>query len=249
MLRAGLILVILLGLGALGITQFQVAPKIAGLESDLATANTARSQAESAQRSAESAQREAEEAAETLRGELTETKDSLKNAGLALAQQKARGDQLDAQLTEATDALTDARRELQTWKGLGVSQEYVISMKEQLQEANNQIAAIEAEKEIITRQLDQTQYELSRFVGPSQKVVMRDGLEGSVLSVDPDWGFVVLNVGEEDGALENGEMLVSREGKLVGKVQISSVEKDRSIANVMPGWLQTDIQVGDVVLY
>lgn len=204
----------------MGITQFQVAPKIAGLESDLAAANTARSQAESAQRSAESAQREAEEAAETLRGELTEAKDGLKNAGLALAQQKARGDELDAQLTEATDALTDARRELQTWKGLGVSQEYVITMKQQLQEANDQIAAIEAEKDIITRQLDQTNYELSRFVGPSQKVMMRDGMEGSVLSVDPDWGFVVLNVGEEDGALENGEMLVSREGKLLSLIHI-----------------------------
>jgi flagellar hook-basal body complex protein FliE len=249
MLRAGLILVILLGLGALGITQFQVAPKIAGLESDLAAAESARSQAESAQRSAESAQREAEEAAETLRGELTEAKDSLKNAGLALAQQRARGDELDAQLNEATDALTEARRELQTWKGLGVTKEYVVTMKQQLQDANDQIAAIEAEKDVLTRQLDQTKYELSRFVGPSQKVIMRDGMEGAVLSVDPDWGFVIINVGEEDGALENGELLVSREGKLVGKVQISSVEKDRSIANVLPGWLQADIQVGDVVLY
>ena len=43
--------------------------------------------------------------------------------------------------------------------------------------------------------------------------------------------------------------MVSRGGKLVGKVQISSVENDRSVANVLPGWLQADIKVGDEVLY
>jgi cell shape-determining protein MreC len=78
---------------------------------------------------------------------------------------------------------------------------------------------------------------------------MRDGIEGSILSVDTDWGFVVINVGEQDGVRENGELMVSRGGKLVGKVQISSVENDRSVANVLPGWLQADIKVGDEVLY
>ena len=63
------------------------------------------------------------------------------------------------------------------------------------------------------------------------------------------YGFVVVNVGEKDGARENGELLVSREGKLIGKLLISSVEDNRSIANVIPGWVQSDIQVGDVVAY
>lgn len=240
---------ILLGLGSLGISQFKVAPKIAGLESDLATAVDARYKAESAQTAAESAQREAEEAAETLRGELTDTNDRLKNSMLELARQKARGDQLDSDLTAATTELTEARREIQAWEGLGVTKAFVVQMKQKLQEANDTIEAIEAEKALLTRRLDQTSYELSRFVGPTQKVPMRDGLEGSVLSVDPEWGFVVLNVGEKDGAVENGELMVSREGKLVGKVQISSVEEDRSIANVIPGWLQAEIQVGDMVIY
>ena len=39
--------------------------------------------------------------------------------------------------------------------------------------------------------------ELGRFVGP-QKVVMRDGLEGSVQAIDSDWGFVIVNVAEKD---------------------------------------------------
>jgi len=242
-------LVILLGLGALGIAQFKVAPKISMLETDLSAAEEARYQAENAQRQAESAQRTAEEDAETLRGDLTETKDKLNGAMQFGAMQKARGDGLDVELTTTKETLIEAQRDIQAWEGLGVTPQFVITMKDRLNDAHDEIAAINGEKEVLIRQLDQIKYELSRFVGPNQKVVMRDGIEGSILSVDSDWGFVVLNVGEQDGVRENGELMISRGGKLVGKVQISSVENDRSIANVMPGWLQTDIQVGDEVLY
>jgi hypothetical protein len=44
-------------------------------------------------------------------------------------------------------------------------------------------------------------------------------------------------------------MLVSRDGKLVAKVIISDVQKDRSIANVMPGWKLDEFREGDKVLF
>ena len=62
------------------------------------------------------------------------------------------------------------------------------------------------------------------------------GLKGKVLVADPKWNFVVLNVGEDQGVLERGELLVNRNGKLVAKVVVRSVQKDRCIANVLPGW-------------
>ena len=34
-------------------------------------------------------------------------------------------------------------------------------------------------------------------------------------------------------------MLVNRDGKLVGKIKIISVQKDRCIANVFLAWLET----------
>jgi hypothetical protein len=36
---------------------------------------------------------------------------------------------------------------------------------------------------------------------------------------------------------------------LVAKVQIRSVQSDRSIANVMPGWKLSEVMEGDQVLY
>jgi hypothetical protein len=60
---------------------------------------------------------------------------------------------------------------------------------------------------------------------------------------------VVLDIGEEQGVLENGEMLVNRNGRLVAKVKIKTVERSRSIANVLPGWKLGDVMEGDEVLY
>ena len=73
-------------------------------------------------------------------------------------------------------------------------------------------------------------------------------LRGKVLVADPKWNFVVLNVGEDQGVLERGELLVNRDGKLVAKVMVRSVQKDRCIANVVPGWELGEVMEGDQVI-
>jgi hypothetical protein len=72
-------------------------------------------------------------------------------------------------------------------------------------------------------------------------------MKGSILVSDPKWNFVVIDIGEDEGLLEHGQLLVSRNGKLVGKISVTSVQKERSIANLMPGWSVAEIMEGDVV--
>ena len=59
----------------------------------------------------------------------------------------------------------------------------------------------------------------------------------------------MLDFGAKEGALPNGVMMVSRDSKLVAKIKISSVEQERCIANIMPGWKLTDVMEGDLVIY
>jgi hypothetical protein len=75
------------------------------------------------------------------------------------------------------------------------------------------------------------------------------GLKGKVIVADPRYQFVVLNIGANQGVLEDGKLLVNRNGKLIGKVKVKSVKSDSSIANVMPGWNLGDVKEGDQVLY
>ena len=90
--------------------------------------------------------------------------------------------------------------------------------------------------------------ELAIYKTPDYAVPLPAGLKGKILVTDPKWNFVVLNVGEEQGVLEHGEFLVNRDGKLVAKVKVRSVQKDRSIANVVPGWQLGEVMEGDQVI-
>ncbi|MDP6795789.1 MAG: hypothetical protein QGG00_10405, partial [Verrucomicrobiota bacterium] len=69
-----------------------------------------------------------------------------------------------------------------------------------------------------------------------------------VTAVDAQFDFVVLDIGESEGAREHGELLVSRGEKLIGKLRILDVKQDHSIANILPDWKQGEIQTGDLVI-
>jgi hypothetical protein len=73
-------------------------------------------------------------------------------------------------------------------------------------------------------------------------------VRGKVLVVDPKWDFLVLDVGSRNNLPDRGVLLVSRQGELVAKIRVTSVQDNRSIANIMPGWKLKDVMEGDVVL-
>ena len=100
---------------------------------------------------------------------------------------------------------------------------------------------------VLQRALTRLQARLAKYEGPDPTIRLRADLRGKILVVDPKWDFVVLNIGQDQGVLEDGELLVSREGKLVAKVVVRSVEKNRCIANVVPGWKLGEVIEGDEV--
>jgi len=113
--------------------------------------------------------------------------------------------------------------------------------------AQTEIEAINEEKMVLQRAVNRLQTRLAKYEGPETDIKLRADLKGKILVVDPKWDFVVLNIGEDQGVLEDGELLVSRDGKLVAKVVVRSVEKDRSIANIVPGWQLGEVIEGDEV--
>ena len=107
---------------------------------------------------------------------------------------------------------------------------------------------MQAENKLLGKNLAKTTAALERYTNKEKPVYLRADLKGKVLVADPKWNFVVLNVGEDQGVLEFGELLVNRNGRLVAKIVVRSVQKDRSIANVMPGWELGQVMEGDLVI-
>ena len=165
---------------------------------------------------------------------------------LAAAQQK-RADDLSDRLAKATQDRDTAQAELAAYKATGKSPDEILKLIALIKQDQDTIAAINAEKAVLARNLLRVQTRLDELITESYVVKLRADLIGQVVVVDPKWDFVVLNIGDEQGVLPDGEMLVSRDGKLVAKIIVRTVEKDRSIANIMPGWKLGDVFEGDEV--
>ncbi len=249
MLKSCLILVIVLAIAALGVGQWKVKEKIDGLNTALATAEREKQQAQSAQARAENKAKELNSEKEKLEGDLAETQNLLDDQTRIAQQQRSRAEELESDLRATTIERNEAQQKLAQWNALGIDIQAAQFMKNDLVAAREEILAGKAERTILLRQIEQIKYDLSKYEGPDIEVVMREGLKGSVVAVDDDWDFVIVSVGEKDGARQSGKLMVSREGKLVGKVQITSLDENQSIANILPNWKQGDIQVGDTVLY
>jgi len=63
------------------------------------------------------------------------------------------------------------------------------------------------------------------------------------------WNFVVLDVGEQNQLVEGVDLTVYRGNSLVGKVRTVSVDDETAIADILPEWTKTEIQIGDQVLF
>jgi hypothetical protein len=148
----------------------------------------------------------------------------------------------NAQGADLQSQLDDLRRQLD-----GAEKEKAL-LAEKLQEAQERAAqpkeAAKAEpKKRRDRKTATTQRE---SVGSH-----RAGVHGTVLAYNQAYNFVVLNLGARNGVEPNSEMLVLRDGTLIGKIRISSVEPATAIGDIITNSLArgVEVQPGDSVIY
>jgi cell division protein YceG involved in septum cleavage len=119
-----------------------------------------------------------------------------------------------------------------------------------LKEINDQLAVLQEEKKTLTDLLKSKVTEIARLndvVNRKSKGLLLPGTEGRILAVNDDWSFVVLDIGSKSGLVENGKMLVTRGGTVIGRIKITAVEPTVAIADILPEWKQAPIQEGDLV--
>jgi cell shape-determining protein MreC len=127
-------------------------------------------------------------------------------------------------------------------------------LQAQLDEARHQLDSAEKEKVFLSEKIQATQ---ERSMQPQEEKRRREagarkpGVRGNVLAVNQAYNFVVLNLGARQGVEPNSEMLVLREGTLIGKIRISSVEPATAIGDIITSSLARGVQVqpGDTVVY
>lgn len=167
------------------------------------------------------------------------------------------------QVTDLTAQIADRDAQIKTLKastgttgpaiapGPGVD---VDKLNAQLKDAQAQIAELNTVKDSLTEKAKDAESradELQKKVDYETGKKVRNGLEGEVLAVNQGWNFVVLSIGDRQGAVNNAEMILKRGGNEIGKVRITSVEPSTSVADIIPGSLARGVRVqpGDRVIF
>ena len=130
-------------------------------------------------------------------------------------------------------------------------QSQVDDLRRQLDSAEKEKAFLSEKLQDIQDRSDQPKEGKKRREAVRETAPRRTGLRGTILAVNQAYNFVVLNLGTRHGVESNAEMLVLRDGALVGKIRISSVEPATAIGDIITGSLArgAQIQPGDNVIY
>ncbi len=131
-------------------------------------------------------------------------------------------------------------------------------LQSQVADLRSQLDSAEKEKVFLSEKLqdmqaraDQPKQERKRREAVREAAPRRTGLRGTVLAVNQAYNFVVLNLGTRHGVETNAELLVLRDGALIGKIRISSVEPATAIGDIITNSLArgAQMQPGDNVIY
>ena len=198
--------------------------------------------------------------AEAERDELVETaaglETSLEEAQGQIALEQARAEELESGLESARATIAEvesARDEYQadanTWRerylalrddteGLeGDDEELILSLQRELRR-------VEADLETARQRLNELE---GRPAADGEVTRILDIVRGKVADVDLRRGFVVLDLGTNHDLQRGDELMVHRNGTFIARVRVSRSDATESIAQVLPGALETAIRRGDDV--
>lgn len=247
LLRISLAVAILAGIGAGVASYFSVTDNIKQLAQQRDTEKDAKVQAQGELASTQKTLKKTQGELEQTQQELTATQGERDKAVRLADEQSKRAEQLADKFAKASKERDDAQAKVSSYEASGLTPEQVFKLNKNLKDARAEIEVAHGENDILVRKVSKLQSELERLVGTNRYVMLPPALHGKVTAVDPKWDFVVVNVGEKQGVLNNGELLVSRNGVLIGKIIVRSVQQDHAVANLVPGWKMGEIVEGDEI--
>lgn len=194
-----------------------------------------------------------EETKETLaktEGQLQQTKNTLASTEATLQQTQDTVARLEGDVRTKDNEIAQRNSEVMRLEDdkLGLEREVEMA-RNQIDRHMNELADARAEYESLQQAYEaEVRRSLALSSPDTGDVIMSSDVAGRVLSVNPEWNFVILDIGSEEGLRANAIMLVHRGTEFVGKVRISDVRQDLSVAEIVHDSLLLPIHQGDGVI-
>ena len=164
-----------------------------------------------------------------------------------LASENQRAADVDKIIAEIREQIGDPNVEIEDVAGI------VEARKEEKKAKDKALEELELVRANLEKTIAATKADIERKgtkIDESKARIRGNNFAATVATVDNEWGFLVINAGEKSGLAGDSKLLLTRNGRLLGKVLVSSLEANQAIAEIVPDSLPPGVraQAGDVVI-
>lgn len=116
------------------------------------------------------------------------------------------------------------------------------------EELREELAAVRQEKRELEKKIAERTGGLPGSVDVGRvKITTGRRFSGKVLVVNPKYDFVVVDIGKTQGLEKGVVLIVHRENKFIGKLEVIKVYEKMAAADLITDWMQHEVQVNDGV--
>jgi len=188
-----------------------------------------------------------------------ELKTSAEKAKTDLTQAKDESTKLAESLKEKDSELRKAKEEMSKPKtedlkaATAESEAKIADLRGQLEKAQQAAQQQETRAEDLVKQIAEMKRKKEEAV---QKAIIakKEAIKstvGRVVAYNPDWNFIVVNIGDKNGVTSASNLEVQRSGKTVAKLQVTRVQPEETTAGLIAlnGAKFVKIEPSDVVVF
>jgi peptidoglycan hydrolase CwlO-like protein len=125
-------------------------------------------------------------------------------------------------------------------------------LENDLESAKQDLATKQAELEVVSKKVAANEVRIEK----SEKVqadrltsIERNSSEGVITAVNKDWGFVLVNIGKDQGVQGDSELIVKRDGIRIGNLNVVSIQPGITVADINQKGLSGSVEPGDRVIF
>ncbi len=171
-------------------------------------------------------------------GEVSSETDRLSVIKVKLKNAEADSDRVTKDVTAANDKIAQYKKDVTSLPEgvtLETINEDINKLKQGIADAEGETAKIQEQAAIKEADVKKVQVRLDSVVekiGARKKLFDRNAMTATVVAVNADWGFVVIDAGENKGITVDTKLLVTRGQESLGRLNIIGVDGNKTVANI-----------------
>lgn len=192
----------------------------------------------------------------TVNTELTTEQERLAQAKIKLRNAEADADRYQKDLESNQGKIADYKKQVDSLPpgvNMETINEDINKLKQGIADSEGEATKIQEQvvvKEGEVKKVQGTLDDIRQRIEARKKLFDRNSLTATIVAVNNDWGFVIIDGGQNKGITVDTKLIVTRGEQTIGRLNIVNVEGNKTVANIVQQSLRTGLAVapGDRVI-